>query len=170
MSLTIHYCDGNDDHEHRQETLWQFSQTSSVGSVESDVSDKKNLPQPKLPDEPYRDAPKVKVPLVKLAWGRSGDKGDKANIGIIARDRKYIPYIWHQLDENAVAYWFGHFLKGNVERYYMPGLGAINYVLDRVLDGGGIASLRNDPQAKGYAQILLEFKIEIPVEMAGELL
>lgn len=112
----------------------------------------------------------TKVCLIKLAWGRSGDKGDKANIGIIARDRKYLPFIWQQLNEKTMEEFFGHFLEGQVKRYYMPGLGAINYVLDKVLDGGGTASLRNDPQAKGYAQLALAIEIEIPVEMAAGLL
>jgi hypothetical protein len=143
-------------------------------TIETDISECKRekieFPQDWLLEKPGLNAETTRVKLIKLAWARSGDKGDKANIGIIARDKMYLPFIWQQLDEPAMALWFDHFLKGEVKRYYMPGLWAINYVLDRVLDGGGTASLRNDPQAKGYAQLALAIEIEIPVEMAAGLL
>ena len=126
--------------------------------------------RPTLPETPTISNETFEVPLIKLAYGRSGDKGDKANIGIIARHEKYLPYIWQHLDEARIAQWFAHFVEGDVKRYLLPGLGAINFVLDRALDGGGTASLRNDPQGKGYAQILLAIKIEIPVEMSEGLL
>ena len=109
------------------------------------------------------------VPLYKLAWGRSGDKGDKANIGIIARKRAYLPYLCDALDEDLVAATFAHFLRGRVERFLLPGLPAINFLLHDVLGGGGIASLRNDPQGKGYAQILLETQIPVPQAIAESL-
>ncbi len=116
----------------------------------------------------------VGVPLIKLALARSGDKGDKANIGIIARKKEYLPYIWSQLNADTVSDWFAHFLKtankNSVRRYYLPGSEAVNFVLDNVLDGGGTASLRNDPQAKGYGQLLLGIEIQIPVVMAEGLL
>ncbi len=122
------------------------------------------------PKPPAVEGKMVSVPLIMLAIGRSGDKGNKANIGIIARKKEYMPYIWQQLTCPKVAKWFDHFLKGDVERYYLPGLNAINFVLNDVLEGGGTSSLRNDPQAKGYAQLLLAAEIEIPVEMAARLL
>ena len=113
------------------------------------------------------------VPLIKLAWGRSGDKGNKANIGIIARDPAFMPHIWAALTEEIVAKRFAHFLDvpdpSSVERFYMPGPNAINFLLDNVLGGGGIASIRNDAQGKGYAQILLETPIDIPQDMAEAL-
>ncbi len=111
----------------------------------------------------------VAVPLIKLAWGRSGDKGDKANIGIIARKPEYLPYIGAVLTEQAVAARFKHFLHGPVERFLMPGLNAINFLLHEVLGGGGIASLRNDPQGKSYAQILLDHPIAVPTQLAEKL-
>ena len=117
----------------------------------------------------------VEVPLVKLAWGRSGDKGDKANIGIIARQPDYLPYIWAALDEPVVASRFAHFISASdtttqaVKRYYLPGSHAINYLIDNVLGGGGMASLRNDPQGKSYAQILLNHPVAVPKEMAETL-
>jgi len=106
------------------------------------------------------------VPLIRLAWGRSGDKGDKANIGIIARAPEYLPYIAAALTEQVIAARFEHFLNGSVERFYMPGLNAINFLLHDVLGGGGIASLRNDPQGKCFAQILLDHPIPVPAKLA----
>ena len=107
------------------------------------------------------------VPLIKLAWARSGDKGDKANIGVIARDPAYLPYIWDALDEKTVAARFAHFIEAenaseNVSRYLLPGSNAINFVIDKVLGGGGVASIRNDPQGKGYGQLLLAHPIPVP--------
>jgi hypothetical protein len=111
----------------------------------------------------------VEVPLVALAWGRSGDKGDKANVGIIARDAKYLPYIWASLTEDAVSACYSHFLEGSVERFLLPGANAMNFLLHDVLGGGGMASLRNDPQGKGYAQLLLEHPIAVPESLAREI-
>ena len=106
------------------------------------------------------------VPLIRLAYGRSGDKGDQANIGIIARQAEYLPYIWTALTPEVVANCFSHFLDGRVERFLLPGIHAINFVLHDVLGGGGIASLRNDAQGKGYAQILLSQPIDLPAPLA----
>jgi hypothetical protein len=106
------------------------------------------------------------VPLVALAWARSGDKGDKANIGVIARRAEYFPYICRSLTAEVVAERFGHFLQGGVERFILPGPHALNFLLHDVLGGGGIASIRNDPQGKGYSQLLLEVPIEVPAALA----
>ena len=115
----------------------------------------------------------VEVPLIKLAWGRSGDKGDKANIGIIAREPDYLPYIAAGLSEEVVAARFAHFLDGSgansVQRFLLPGSHAINFLLHNVLGGGGIASLRNDAQGKGYAQLLLACPIAVPRSIAERL-
>jgi hypothetical protein len=102
------------------------------------------------------------VPLIRLAWGRSGDKGNLANIGIIARRPEYWPYIRAALTPQAVATVFAHYLQGPVERFDLPGSHAINFLLHDVLGGGGTASLRNDPQGKAYAQILLDYPIPVP--------
>ena len=112
---------------------------------------------------------RVAVPLVDLAWGRSGDKGDKANIGIIARKAEYLPYLLETLTEEVVARRFAHFLEGRVERFVMPGPNAINFLLHDVLGGGGVASLRNDAQAKGYAQLMLDHPITVPKKIAESL-
>jgi hypothetical protein len=137
--------------------------------------DRAALIRPDVPAAPA-DAT-VSVPLIKLAWGRSGDKGDKANIGIIARRPKYLPYIYAALTEQAVADRFGHFISvgatgssgGYVERYLMPGTDAINFLIHNVLGGGGMASIRNDAQGKGYAQLLLDAAIPVSAEIASQL-
>ncbi len=115
----------------------------------------------------------VDVPLIKLAWARSGDKGDKANIGIIARRPEYLPYICASITESAVQKRFDHFLENsdnkNVERFLLPGSNALNFLLHDVLGGGGVASIRNDPQGKGYAQLLLSCPVTITSSMAESL-
>ncbi len=107
------------------------------------------------------------VPLRQLACARSGDKGDSVNIGILPRKAAYLPYIWASLSQEHIRDVFGHFLAPNseIKRYYLPGLPAMNIVMTYALGGGGIASLRNDPQGKAFAQILLETEISIPAKM-----
>jgi hypothetical protein len=107
----------------------------------------------------------IDVSLIDIAYGRSGDKGDKANIGIIARDQKYFPALCHYLTEEFVKKSFSKFLKGDIEKFLLPGSYSINFLLHDVLGGGGPASLRNDPQGKAYAQILLSRKIPIPKKL-----
>ncbi|MBN7797939.1 acyclic terpene utilization AtuA family protein [Parahaliea mediterranea] len=112
----------------------------------------------------------VEVPLETLAWARSGDKGNKANVGVIARHADFVPYIASALDEARVADCFAHFLAPGqarpVERFYLPGSRAFNYLLHEVLGGGGVASLRSDPQGKGYSQILLAQPVAVPASLA----
>lgn len=126
----------------------------------------------KLPNPPTKitDAT-TDIPLIKLAWGRSGDKGNKANIGIIARDTDYIPYIWAALSEEMIGQTFAHFMDTPeaIEKYFLPGSNAINILIDNVLGGGGAASLRNDAQGKGYAQILLAKSIPVSKAIAERL-
>ncbi len=101
--------------------------------------------------------------LQRLAWLRSGDKGDMSNIGIIARAPDYLPWIWAAVTEDAVWERFAHYLDGDsVRRWYLPGTHAINITMDRALGGGGMASLRNDPQGKGFAQILGCMPVPMP--------
>jgi hypothetical protein len=105
------------------------------------------------------------VPLVKLAWARSGDKGDHSNIGVVARKADYLPYIAAALTEQAVADWMRHTLdaeRGRVTRWGMPGIHGMNFLLEHSLGGGGVASLRIDPQGKAFAQQLLEFPVPVP--------
>ena len=129
--------------------------------------DPASIHRPAPPVLPVSNDEMTEVPLIKLAFGRSGDKGDKANIGIIAREAAFMPYIWAALDEDAVAARFAHFIEvknktAAVQRFFMPGLPGINFLIDHVLGGGGMASIRNDPQGKGYAQILLAHPVSIP--------
>jgi hypothetical protein len=136
--------------------------------------DPSGLKRPTDPAAASSDGSMVDVPLVKLAWARSGDKGDKANIGIIARDESYLPYISASMTDSAVASRFAHFLDtsnggGKVERFFLPGSNAFNFLMDDALGGGGVASLRADPQAKAYAQILLDHPVSVPADLAGRL-
>ena len=106
------------------------------------------------------------VPLVRIAHGRSGDKGNNANIGIIARKPEYSPIIRAQLTTDAVADYFSHILEGKVERYDLPGIHAVNFLLHDALGGGGVASLRADPQGKAFAQMLLDYPVQVPKSVA----
>jgi hypothetical protein len=107
-----------------------------------------------------------KVPLIALAYGRSGDKGDAGNIGILARRPEFLPLLRAQLTAEAVKQYFAHFAQGKVERFEMPGLGGFNFLLHNALGGGGMASLRYDPQGKMLAQILMDFEIAVPESLA----
>ena len=124
-------------------------------------------PTPVLPDPAAPAVPAGatrRVPLVALAWGRSGDKGDMSNIGLIARRPEWLPTLWAQVTADAVLGWLGHLVKGPVDRYHLPGLHAMNLVLHQALDGGGPASLRLDPLGKGMAQMLLELPLQVPAD------
>jgi hypothetical protein len=104
----------------------------------------------------------VEVPLIRIAYGRSGDKGDTSNIGLIARSAALLPVLRAQVTERRVTEWLGHLVKGEVTRYDLPGIGAVNFVCQGALGGGGMASLRNDPLGKGMAQILLAMPVQVP--------
>ena len=106
--------------------------------------------------------PSVEVPLARLAWGRSGDKGDTSNIGVIARRTEFMPAIAASLTPEAVRSWLAHLVEGPVQRFDWPGLNGWNFVLRQALGGGGVASLRYDPQGKSYAQILMDFPVRVP--------
>jgi len=132
--------------------------------------------RPQAPIGPdHRDM--VSVPLIKLALARSGDKGNKANVGIIARDPEYLPYIFDALTVQVVAERFSHFLPEGavqksdcyVERYLMPGSNAINFLIHDVLGGGGMASIRNDAQGKGFGQLMLDASIPVSAAIAAEI-
>jgi hypothetical protein len=109
-----------------------------------------------------RGGPSEEVPLVRLAYGRSGDKGDTANISVLARRPEFMPLLAEALTPEAVRAYLAHLVEGEVERYDWPGLGGWNFVLHRALGGGGVASLRYDPQGKSYAQILMDLPVRVP--------
>lgn len=114
----------------------------------------------------------VSVPLIKLAVARSGDKGNHSNIGVMARKPEYLAWIAAALTEGAVAEWMQHALDpqtGKVSRWYLPGSHSLNFLLENALGGGGVASLRIDPQGKAFAQQLLEFPIPVPKALAASL-
>jgi hypothetical protein len=108
----------------------------------------------------------VEVPLVKLAWGRSGDKGDISNIGLIARRPEWLPLLWQRVTPEVVQRYFAHLVKGRVERFALPGIDAMNFMLHDALAGGGPASARFDPLGKGMAQMLLDMPVAVPKSLA----
>jgi hypothetical protein len=116
----------------------------------------------------YAQTDDIEVPLIQLAWARSGDKGNTSNIGIIARRPEWLPLLREQLTEARVAQWLAHLVKGKVTRYDLPGIHAMNFVCEQALDGGGMASLRNDPLGKGMAQILLTLPVKVPAGWKSE--
>jgi len=135
------------------------------GFTESMISDQ-NI------DCPLKENTTTSVPLISLAWARSGDKGDHSNIGVIARLPEYLPFIKSVLTEQAVAEYMTHTLcpeSGKVTRWDLPGINAVNFLLEHSLGGGGVASLRIDPQGKAFAQQLLQFQIPVSSEIAKTL-
>ena len=101
-----------------------------------------------------------RVPLIALAHARSGDKGDTSNIGLIARKPEYYSILVEQVTAERVKKHFEGICLGNVERFELPNLHALNFLLHKSLDGGGMISLRADPQGKTYSTALLRMEIE----------
>lgn len=106
--------------------------------------------------------PTVRVPLLRIAHGRSGDKGDTSNIGVIARSPAAFVWLQQNLSAGSVKDYFAHVAEGEVRRYTLPGFHALNFVLEHALGGGGVASLRYDPQGKAFAQMLLDLELDVP--------
>ncbi|KAK2908604.1 hypothetical protein Q8A67_004441 [Cirrhinus molitorella] len=104
--------------------------------------------------------------LEELAYTRSGDKGDSSNIGVIARHPLYFPYLKKCLTAEVVEQYFQHLIRKDqtdlpsVKRYELPGIHGLNFILPNSLGGGGVASLRSDPQGKAYGQMLLDYKLK----------
>ncbi|MBP6003088.1 MAG: hypothetical protein KA746_06600 [Pyrinomonadaceae bacterium] len=111
----------------------------------------------------------MKVSLLKLAHARSGDKGDTANVGIIALKDEFYPILARELTADAVKEHFGPMVKGGVERFELPNLGALNFLLHGSLGGGGTLSLMTDAQGKTFSTALLRMFVEIPDTEAAEL-
>jgi hypothetical protein len=101
------------------------------------------------------------VPLLKIAHARSGDKGDSANIGLIAIDPKDYPVLLAEVTAERVKQHFRELCKGKVERFELPNLHALNFLLYEALDGGGTVSLRTDAQGKTLSAALLRMKIDV---------
>lgn len=121
-----------------------------------------------VPDVAAHPSELREVPLIRLAWARSGDKGDISNIGVIARAPTLLPLLRAQLTEGAVAAFLAHLVKGRVTRFEVPGINAFNFVCEQALDGGGMSSLRNDALGKGMGQILLSMPIQVPIALLAQ--
>jgi len=104
----------------------------------------------------------MKVPLLALAHARSGDKGDTANVGLIARRPELFPLLEREVTAQRVAAHFAGMLTGGVERFELPNLGALNFLLHGALGGGGTVSLKTDAQGKTLSTALLRMEIEVP--------
>jgi hypothetical protein len=103
----------------------------------------------------------ARIQLRKIAHARSGDKGDSANIGLIALKPEHYPVLVREVTAERVKRHFAGICQGEVERFELPNLHALNFVLHRALDGGGLVSLRSDSQGKTYSTALLRMEIEI---------
>jgi hypothetical protein len=104
----------------------------------------------------------IEVPLLRLAFARSGDKGDSANVAIIARSPAFLEVIRREVTEQRMAEHFRHLVGGPVRRFEAPGISAFNFLMQNALGGGGMASLRIDPQGKAYGMMALEMPIRVP--------
>jgi len=111
----------------------------------------------------------MKIELLKLAHARSGDKGDTANVGLIALKDEFYPLLVRQVTEEKVKKHFGEMVKGAVERFELPNLNALNFLLHESLGGGGTLSLMTDAQGKTFSTALLRMKIEVDDEEANNL-
>ncbi len=104
----------------------------------------------------------MKIRLVDVAHARSGDKGDTANVGVIALDRRWYPLLAKHLTLDRVRDHFRGVISGDVERYELPNLGALNFLLHGALDGGGTLSLKTDAQGKVYSTAMLRMVLDVP--------
>jgi len=111
----------------------------------------------------------MKIELLKLAHARSGDKGDTANVGVIALRDEFYPLLVREVTEARVKEHFGAMVKGAVERFELPNLKALNFLLHESLGGGGTLSLMTDAQGKTFSTALLRMNIEIADEEANKL-
>ena len=143
-------------------TINDGNSSKAFQDADPEEFDLNSIVKPSIPKFDNNDDKFVDVPLIKIAYGRSGDKGNNANVGIISRHEKFYPIICNYLTEDVVKKCFAKFLNGNVDKFHLPGSHSLNFILNDVLGGGGPASLRNDPQGKAYAQILLDEIIPVP--------
>ena len=111
----------------------------------------------------------TRVKLLQLAHARSGDKGDTANVGLIALNPEYYPILVKEVTAERVKEHFKGICHGAVERFEVPNLHALNFLLHESLDGGGTLSLKTDAQGKTYSAALLRMEIEIDDKLASEL-
>ena len=110
----------------------------------------------------------ARVKLLRIAHARSGDKGDTANVGLIALKPEYYPVLVKEVTAERVQRHFAEICEGKVERYELPNLGALNFLLHESLDGGGTLSLKADAQGKTYSAALLRMEIDVPDELLSK--
>lgn len=122
-------------------------------------------PSKKVPARSRRGA--TSIQLRYLAHARSGDKGDTANVGLIALEPDYYPLLVKEVTRARVARHFRGMVSG-VERFELPNLNALNFLLHRALDGGGTISLKTDAQGKVYSTALLRMEIPVPAAVARQ--
>lgn len=103
----------------------------------------------------------MKIRLSQIAHARSGDKGDLSNVGLIAYEPRYYKLLLREVNADRVKAHFGPLVEGAVTRYELPNLAALNFVMEKALDGGGTISLRTDAQGKTHAAALLRMEIEV---------
>jgi len=117
--------------------------------------------------------PAITVPLVKLAWARSGDKGNLFNVAVIARDARYLPYIAAVLTPTSIGEHYASVLEQgsplSVDCFSAPGICALNFVVKEAMEGGILASTWIDPVAKGMAQLLLDYPVPVSAAIQREL-
>ena len=111
----------------------------------------------------------MKVQLVRIAHGRSGDKGDTVNVGLIARNAELYETMRSQVTVERVKAHFGEMVKGRVERFELPNLWALNFLLHGSLDGGGTVSLMTDAQGKTFSTALLRLELDVPDALLADL-
>ncbi len=110
----------------------------------------------------------MKVPLYRVAYARSGDKGDASNVGLIAARPEIYELIRAQATPERVQEHFRDVCRGGVERFELPNILGLNFILHDSLGGGGTESLKNDAQGKTHAQGLLQMEIDVPEELLDE--
>jgi hypothetical protein len=124
---------------------------------------------PRIAIAPAPEGPTVDVPLIKLAYARSGDKGNSSNVAVFARKPEFLPLLRRVLTPERIVAQLDQLVNGPAARFEAPGLHALNFLIQDALGGGGMASLRIDPQGKAYGQMVLEMLVPVPQQLAREL-
>jgi hypothetical protein len=147
--------------------------TLAIAAAGTETFDAASLVRPPEPARPTDIDPALAAPLIAVAFARSGDKGDLFNVAAIARDACYYPYIAAALSAEAVGAWYAHLVadpgRPRVDRYLLPGIGALNFVVHEALNGGGGVNPRVDPIAKSMGQLLLEFPVPLSRALYADL-
>jgi hypothetical protein len=109
----------------------------------------------------------MRIQLYRIAHGRSGDKGDTVNVGVIALRPEFYPFLRDHLTVERVKEHFGDLVKGDVERFELPNLNALNFLLHESLGGGGTVSLMTDAQGKTFSTAMLRMHVDLPADLAA---